>query len=453
MKQSQHRATFGGRISAVLVAAGGAVGLGNIWRFPYVAGDNGGGAFLLIYLLCILFLGLPLMIAEFSIGKATHRNAVGAFRQLDKRWSLIGYMGVLSSVLILGFYLVVAGWTAEYMIHSFTSDLVRQTSAEAHRLSFDAFISSPWKPVFYSTLVAVATHLIITLGVKQGIERAAKVMMPLLFLFLIILSVHSILLPGGMEGLRFFLYPDFSKVTPSSVLTALGQCFFSLSIGLGTMITYASYFTPETSIRHTALHVTLLDTVVALLAGLMIFPAVFSAGIEPAAGPSLVFITLPTIFSTMPMGQLWSTIFFLLLVIAALTSTISLHEAATAYLHEEWSLSRPAAARCTTVVTALLGALASLSLGVLSEWRICGLSIFDSLDFATANVLLPLGGLLTCIFAGWRWKSKDFAPQLYAHADDPHSKPGYRAFRFLLRYVCPVVMLVLFLDSLGLKVI
>ena len=209
MKESQHRATFGGRISAVLVAAGGAVGLGNIWRFPYVAGDNGGGAFLLIYILCILFLGLPLMIAEFSIGKATHRNAVGAFHLLDRRWSGIGYMGVLSSVLILGFYLVVAGWTAEYMIHSFTSDLVRQPSAEVHRHTFEAFITHPWKPVFYATLFAAATHLIVTLGVKEGIERAAKVMMPLLFLFLIVLSVHSMLLPGGIEGLRFFLTPDF----------------------------------------------------------------------------------------------------------------------------------------------------------------------------------------------------------------------------------------------------
>lgn len=452
MKNPQNRATFGGRISAVLVAAGSAVGLGNIWRFPYVAGDNGGSAFLLIYILCILFLGLPLMIAEFSIGKATHRNAVGAFRMLDKRWCIVGYMGILASVLILGFYLVVAGWTAEYMIHSFTSDLVRQTSTEAHRLSFEQFITHPWKPVFYSTFFAVATHLIVTLGVKQGIERAAKVMMPLLFLFLIVLSIHSILLPGGMEGVRFFLMPDFSKVTASSVLTALGQSFFSLSIGLGTMITYASYFTPKTRIMQTALHVTILDTIVALLAGLMIFPAVFSAGIEPDSGPSLVFITLPVIFSSMPMSVLWSTIFFLLLVIAALTSTISLHEAATAYLHEEWAMSRRNAARCTTAVTALLGVLASLSLGVLSGFRICGLNIFDSLDFVTANVLLPLGGLLICIFTGWRWKSKDFAPQLYADATDAVHKPAYRLFRFLIRYACPLTMLLLFMDNLGLKI-
>lgn len=451
MKESQHRATFGGRISAVLVAAGGAVGLGNIWRFPYVAGDNGGGAFLLIYILCILFLGLPLMIAEFSIGKATHRNAVGAFHLLDRRWSGIGYMGVLSSVLILGFYLVVAGWTAEYMIHSFTSDLVRQPSAEVHRHTFEAFITHPWKPVFYATLFAAATHLIVTLGVKEGIERAAKVMMPLLFLFLIVLSVHSMLLPGGIEGLRFFLTPDFSKVTASSVLTALGQSFFSLSIGLGTMITYASYFTPETSIRHTALHVTLLDTLVALLAGLMIFPAVFSAGIEPAAGPSLVFITLPTIFGSMPLGELWSTIFFLLLVIAALTSTISLHETVTAYLQEEWALSRFAAARCTTLFTALLGALASLSLGVLQEWRIGGLTLFDALDFVTANILLPLGGLLICVFVGWRWKRDEIASQLYAPTGGAHRRPGFSIFRFLVRYFCPVVMLLLFLDNLGWK--
>ena len=440
------RATFGGKISAVLVAAGSAVGLGNIWRFPYLAGENGGGAFLLIYLLCILLMGIPLMIAEFSIGAATRKNAVGAYRSLSKRWGVIGYIGILTSVLIMGFYLVVAGWTAEYAIHSFTSDLVQQSDINYHKAAFEAFITHPWKPILYTVLFALATHVIIALGVKRGIERASKVMMPLLFLFLIILALHSMLMPGGMEGVRFFLEPDFSKVTPSSVLAALGQAFFSLSIGLGTMVTYASYFAPKTRVQQTAMEVSLLDSVVAVLAGLMVFPAVFSAGIEPQSGPSLVFITLPSIFSSMPLSQLWSSIFFLLLVMAALTSTISMHETITAYVEEEWRVSRGIASWLGTGVTAVIGIFASLSLGALSHWTIGGLNIFDSLDFLTANILLPLGGLLTCLFVGWVFDRKLFARQLY-----PEGRIGasYPIVRFLIRYCAPVVITAIFLDNLG----
>jgi len=448
MENTQKRVTFGGKISAVLVAAGSAVGLGNIWRFPYVAGENGGGAFLIIYILCILIMGLPLMIAEFSIGSASRHNAVGAFRTLGhRRWGCIGYIGILASVLILGFYLVVAGWTAEYTIHSLTDDLVRQSDPTFHQRSFEAFITHPWKPIFYSTLFAVATHIIIVLGVKQGIERASKVMMPLLFLFLIILAIHSMLMPGGMEGIRFFLTPDFSKVTPSSVLVALGQAFFSLSIGLGTMITYGSYFKPKTRVQDTAIEVSAIDTMVAMLAGLMVFPAVFSAGIEPGAGPSLVFITLPSIFSSMPLSQLWSSLFFLLLVIAALTSTISLHEAITAYMHEEWKLTRRSAACITTVLTALLGALASLSLGMLDHWRIAGLNIFDALDYVTANIMLPMGAMLTCLFAGWCFDKQTFASQLYPSCQP---KPFFGIIRFMLRFCCPIIILLIFLHNLGL---
>lgn len=439
------RASFG-KISGVLVAAGSAVGLGNIWRFPYVAGENGGGAFLLIYIACILLMGIPLMIAEFSVGASTHLNAVGAYRSLDRRWSFLGYMGVLTSVIIMGFYLVVAGWTAEYTVHSFTSDLVRQNDPTLHAEAFNAFITHPWKPIIYTLLFALGTHAIVVLGVKKGIERASKLMMPLLLIFLVVLAIHSILLPGGMEGLKFLLKPDFGKVTTSTFLTALGQAFFSLSIGLGTMVTYASYFKPGTRVQHTALEVSILDTVVAVLAGLMIFPAVFSAGIEPQAGPSLVFITLPSIFSTMPMSELWSTLFFLLLVIAALTSTISIHETITAYVEEEWRVSRRVAAWISTTTTALLGILASLSLGVLHEWTICGLTIFDSMDYVTANILLPAGGLLACLFVAWRFDRKRFAEQLHP---DGHFGKTYHLMRFLLRYTAPILIILIFLDNLG----
>lgn len=443
---SHGRVTLGGKLSAVLVAAGSSVGLGNIWRFPYIAGDNGGGAFLVIYIACVLLLGLPLMLAEFSVGRAAHRNAVGAYRALNPKWSLLGYNGVLAAFLILGFYFVVSGWTAEYMIHSITGEFAHYTSAAEYQGAFERFITHPWRPLLYTVLFALATHAIIALGVQKGIERSAKLLMPLLFFVLIALSIHSLLMPGGGEGLRFLFRPDFSKVTPSTILVALGQAFFSLSIGLGTMVTYASYFKPDTNLRHTALNVTILDTLVAVLAGVVIFPAVFSVGIEPSSGPSLVFITLPSVFNGMPLSMVWSSVFFLLLVVAALTSTISLHEVVTAYLHEEWHLSRRAA-WATTAGTAALAALASLSVGVLNGWKIFGLNLFDALDYLTANIMLPIGGLLTCIFVGWVLDRQTLRDQITNHGTLPFRI--YRVLIVLLRYFCPTILLLVFLDNLG----
>lgn len=444
----QTRATLGGKLSAVLVAAGSSVGLGNIWRFPYVAGDNGGGAFLMIYILCVLLLGLPIMLGEFIVGRSTNRNAVGAYRTLAPRWTLLGYNGVLAAFLILGFYFVVSGWTLEYMIRSLTGELAHYATAEQYTALFDTFVKNPWRPVLYTSLFVLLTHAVIALGVEKGIERSAKVLMPLLLAILVVLSVHSLLMPGGGEGLRFFFKPDFSAVTPRTVLVALGQAFFSLSIGLGTMVTYASYFKPDTNLRHTALSVTLLDSLVAILAGVVIFPAVFSVGIAPASGPSLVFITLPGIFNTMPLSMVWSSVFFLLLVVAALTSTISLHEVLTVYLSEEWHLSRRAAAWTTTAATAALAALASLSLGVLGGYPVFGKNLFDGLDFVTANILLPLGGLATCLFVGWRLDKRIIRRELTN--DGTLRFRILRLFTFLLRYVCPAVLGLIFLDNLGL---
>ena len=444
---SHGRVTLGGKLSAVLVAAGSSVGLGNIWRFPYIAGDNGGGAFLLIYIGCVLLLGLPIMVAEFSVGRAARCNAVGAYRALNPKWSLLGYNGVLAAFLILGFYFVVSGWTAEYMVHSITGEFAHYTSAAEYQGAFERFITHPWRPLLYTVLFALATHAIIALGVQKGIERSAKLLMPLLFFVLIALSIHSLLMPGGGEGLRFLFRPDFSKVTPSTILVALGQAFFSLSIGLGTMVTYASYFKPDTNLRHTALNVTILDTLVAVLAGVVIFPAVFSVGIEPSSGPSLVFITLPSVFNGMPLSMVWSSVFFLLLVVAALTSTISLHEVVTAYLHEEWHLSRRAAAWATTAGTAALATLASLSVGVLNGWKIFGLNLFDALDYLTANIMLPIGGLLTCIFVGWVLDRQTLRDQITNHGTLPFRI--YRVLIVLLRYFCPAILLLVFLDNLG----
>jgi len=444
----QTRATLGGKLSAVLVAAGSSVGLGNIWRFPYVAGDNGGGAFLLIYILCVLLLGLPIMTGEFIVGRSTHRNAVGAYRTLSPRWTLLGYNGVLAAFLILGFYFVVSGWTLEYMIHSLTGELAHYSTAGEYTALFDTFVRNPWRPVLYTTLFVLLTHVIIALGVEKGIERSAKVLMPLLLAILVVLSVHSLLTPGGGEGLRFFFKPDFSAVTPRTVLVALGQAFFSLSIGIGTMVTYASYFKADTNLRHTALSVTLLDSLVAILAGVVIFPAVFSVGIAPESGPSLVFITLPGIFNTMPLSMVWSSIFFLLLVVAALTSTISLHEVLTVYFSEEWHLSRRAAAWTTTLSTAVLAALASLSLGALGGYPIFGKNLFDGLDFLTANILLPLGGLATSLFVGWHLDKRVIRREMTNEGSLRFRIFGL--FLFLLRYVCPAVLCLIFLDNLGL---
>ena len=446
--KTTHRATFGGRLSAVLVTAGSAVGLGNIWRFPYVAGENGGGAFLLIYILSVLLLGVPIMLSEFAIGRNTHRNAVGAYRTLSSRWSILGYNSILAPLLIMGFYLVVSGWTLEYMIHSLTGEFTRISTPEAYESLFNAFTQNPWKPLLYTVVFTLLTHGVIALGVQKGIERSARIMMPLLLLILVVLAVHSILLPGGTEGVKFLFAPDFSKVTPSTVLVALGQAFFSLSIGIGTMVTYASYFKPDTNLRHTALNVTILDTLVAVLAGVVIFPAVFSVGIEPSSGPSLVFITLPGIFNSMPLSMVWSSVFFLLLVVAALTSTISLHEIITAYMHEEWHMSRRAAAWSTTGACMALAAVASLSLGVLKGWNIFGLTIFDSLDYLTANILLPAGGFFTCIFVGWRLDRKILKAEISNNGTLKFRI--YGVFIFLVRYVCPAVLLLIFLDNLGL---
>ena len=446
--KTTHRATFGGRLSAVLVTAGSAVGLGNIWRFPYVAGENGGGAFLLIYILSVLLLGVPIMLSEFAIGRNTHRNAVGAYRTLSSRWSILGYNSILAPLLIMGFYLVVSGWTLEYMIHSLTGEFTRISTPEAYESLFNAFTQNPWKPLLYTVVFTLLTHGVIALGVQKGIERSARIMMPLLLLILVVLAVHSILLPGGTEGVKFLFAPDFSKVTPSTVLVALGQAFFSLSIGIGTMVTYASYFNPDTNLRHTALNVTILDTLVAVLAGVVIFPAVFSVGIEPSSGPSLVFITLPGIFNSMPLSMVWSSVFFLLLVVAALTSTISLHEVITAYMHEEWHMSRRVAAWSTTGACMALAAVASLSLGVLKGWNIFGLTIFDSLDYLTANILLPAGGFFTCIFVGWRLDRKILKAEISNNGTLKFRI--YGVFIFLVRYVCPAVLLLIFLDNLGL---
>lgn len=446
---SNKRATFGSKIGVILATVGCAVGLGNIWRFPYMVGDNGGAAFLLVYIICILLLGLPVMITEFFIGRRSRRNAAGAFKVMapGTRWSLIGYNGVCAACLILGFYSVVAGWTLEYIVQAVSGSLSGKTAAD-FTAEFEQFSSGIARPILWTAAFIALTHLIIVSGVKEGIERASKVMMPLLFFILIALCIRSVTLPGAKEGLIFLFHPDFEKLTSSVVLSAMGQAFFSLSIGMGCLITYSSYFGKNTNLQTTALQVTVLDTLVAILAGIMIFPAVFSFGIAPTAGPELVFITLPNVFEQLPLGGLWSFVFFVLLALAALTSTISLHEVVTAYVHEEHHISRKKAALFVSLIVLALGTLSSLSMGVLQSYTIFGLTFFNFLDYVTAKIMLPLGGMLICIFVGTRISKKILKEELTNRGTIPFY--FFNTYAFFTKYIAPIAIGLIFLNELGL---
>jgi len=443
------RVTFGSRLGILLAAAGSAVGLGNIWRFPYMLGSNGGAAFLLIYIFCIIFLGLPVMIAEFYIGRHSKSNAAGAFRIIapGTKWSIIGYIGVLAAFLILGFYFVICGWTLEYVFQSAT-ETFGDKSADDFRVILANFSSGAFRPILWIVIFIAINHLIVSTGVKKGIERSAKLLMPLLFVILIILCIRSLTLPGASAGLNFLFRPDFSKITSSVLLSTMGQAFFSLSVGMGCMITYASYFKDTTNLQQTAIEVTLIDTLIAVLAGVMIFPAVFSFGIEPTAGVELVFITLPNVFGKMFLSNLWSCIFFILLAVAALTSTISLHEVATAYLHEEKKLTRKRAALLVSFSVLILATISSLSFGILKDFTLFGLTFFDLLDYITAKLMLPFGGLLICIFVGWRIDKKILKAELTNKGTVPFY--FFSIYCFLIRYIAPAAIGFIFLNELGL---
>lgn len=443
------RATFGSKIGVILATVGCAVGLGNIWRFPYMLGENGGAAFLLVYISCILFLGIPVMITEFFIGRYSRKNAAGAFKVMapGTKWSVIGYNGVAAAFLILGYYAVVSGWTLEYIVQAFSGSLEGKNATDFAD-EFTAFSTGVFRPILWTVVFIALTHIIIISGVKEGIERASKVMMPMLFLILIALCVRSITLPGASEGLTFLFNPDFSKIDSSVVLSAMGQAFFSLSIGMGCLITYASYFGKQTNLQTTALQVTILDTLVAVLAGVMIFPAVFSFGIEPTTGPELVFITLPNVFEQLPFGNIWSFVFFVLLALAALTSTISLHEVSTAYVHEEYHISRKKAAVIVSIGVTILGILSSLSMGLLKSYTLFGLNFFNLLDFVTAKIMLPLGGMMICIFTAKRVDKLLLKEEVTNHGTIRFY--FFNTYAFFVKYIAPIAIGLIFLNELGL---
>ena len=441
----QKRAQFATRLGVIATTVGSAVGLGNIWRFPYEAGAHGGGAFMLCYLFFIFLIGIPVISAEFVMGRASRSGILGAFRCQSggRRWDWVGYAGILASILILSFYSVVAGWTMDYAYESATGRLGEVADAARHA-EFGNFISG-WSPVGWMAAFLIINAAVILGGVQKGIERISNILTPLLFVILLAFCINSLFLPAAGEGLAFLFKPDFSALTPSVVLGAMGQAFFSLSIGLGCMMTYASYFSDDTNIVSSASTTALLDTLVAVLAGVIIFPAVFSFGMEPEAGPRLAFEVLPTIFNRLPGGAVWSTMFFFLLVVASLTSSISMSEIFVAFLCDEFKIRRRNATILLTVIALVLGALCALSFGMLSDVTIFGLTFFDSFDYASSNILLPLGGMMVSLFVGWRLNRTVLRTQL-----DPDGKlPAWIFYWILLslRIIAPICILAVFLAS------
>ena len=451
--QKSNRVNFGSKIGAILAAAGSAVGLGNIWRFPYETGNHGGAAFILVYLACVFVLGLPIMIAEFTVGRHSKASTGKAFAVLapGTQWKWIGYLGVLAGLLILGYYSVVAGWTLEYVITSLGNGFAGKGPDEFVVL-FQDFSQDPVRPVLWLLAFLLLTHFIVVKGVKDGIEKSSKVMMPMLFILIVVLAGCSLSLPDAGKGLEFLLKPDFSKVDADVFLGAMGQAFFSLSLGMGCLSTYASYFGPDTKMGKTALSVGLIDTFVAILAGLIIFPAAFSVGIQPDAGPSLIFITLPNVFQqafgSVPfLAMVFSLMFYVLLALAALTSTISLHEVVTAFLHEKFELTRSRAALLVTGFCVITGVLSSLSLGVWDA-KFFSLGFFDLLDFVTAKLMLPLSGFLVCLFVGWYLKRSVSYDELTNYG---LQKASYLpVYMFIIKFLAPVAIALIFVNELGL---
>ncbi|MDE6557080.1 MAG: sodium-dependent transporter, partial [Duncaniella sp.] len=415
---------------------------------------HGGGAFLLLDLLFIFLLGIPVLCAEFIIGRHTGLNIRGAFRVLapGRKWAWIGYMSVISAVGILSFYSVVAGWTLEYLFQSFFgfSDSLGAVSESELHSRFDQFATSDARPVAWTLLFLMVNFMVLVRGVQKGIEKVSNILLPALFLLLLVFCVNSLLMPGAGEGLRFLFKPDFSKVTPSVVIGAMGQAFFSLSLGLGCMVTYASYFHRRVPLLRTAFTTVVLDTLVAVIAGMIIFPAVFTFGKEPAAGPQLIFEVLPSIFSELTGGMFWSAAFFLILFIASLTSTISMAEIAIAFLTQETRMDRRKATALTIGVAMVFGALCALSFGSLSGIRIFGMTLFNVFDYTTSNLLLPIGGLAVSLFVGWFLPRKIVDNELIP--DRFRSTESFRAIInliiFCLRYVAPICIGTVFIAGL-----
>ena len=448
------KVTFGSRIGLIAATVGSAVGLGNVWRFPAEAQANGGAAFLLLYVLCVLLLGIPVMLTEFSLGRGTHGDAVSAFRKLapNKRWWLTGALAILASYLILSFYMVVAGWTLEYFWQSIIGDLYApvvgtEGSTDPVQASFLArmneYITGSWRPLIV-TYVMIAINLFILMkGVQKGIEKMSNIMMPVLFVLLLGFACVAMTFPKAFEGLAFFLHPDFSKINTEVAINALGQAFFSLSLGMGILITYAGYYPKDTNLLGTSLTVSLLDMLVAILMGFIIFPAVMSFGLdgESLEGATLVFVTLPEVFAQLPLTQLWSALFFLLLMVAALTSTISLGEVSIAFLQDHFGMKRVKACLWVMLPLTVLSTLCSLSQGVMSDFKLFGMNLFDFLDNTATNIMLPIAAIFTCIFAGWAVPKSFLTKELTNNGSIGGA--WVPVVLFIVRYAAPLLIAVI----------
>jgi NSS family neurotransmitter:Na+ symporter len=435
------RVTFASKIGVVAAAAGSAVGLGNIWRFPSQTADGGGAIFIFVYIACILFFGIPVMMSEFIIGRSARANTAGAFNKLAPRtpWKWVGRLGVLTGFLIMGFYMVVSGWTIEYLTQSITGNLLSVDNFSVH---FNNMLTNPLKQTLWMVVFTLLTAYFILSGVRKGIEKSTKIFMPMLFLFLIILAVRAILLPGSSAGLDFLFKPNFDNVKSTVFLDAMGQAFFSLSVGMGCLITYGSYFNKNINLAKTAVQVSFIDSLVAIIAGIIIFPAAFALTTNPSTivnelvtgGPGLLFITIPELFNQMPGSVIWSALFFSLLALAALTSTISLMEVVTIYISEEYRMSRKKSTLLVTTGVIILGTISSYSTG-----------FFNFLDVITAKYMLPAGGIFISLFVGWYLNKKIIAAQLTNEGQLKFGISFLKMYIFLLRYVAPTAILAIFI--------
>ena len=440
------RENFGSRFGALVAMAGSAVGLGNLWRFPYLVGENGGAAFIIVYILLSFLICLPIFISEFVIGRRSQKNAYAAFRDLSggSEWRWIGLFTVIVPLIVLSYYSVIGGWSVEYLLKSLTFSF-----SDASRITmntiFTDFVSSTWAPLATHTVFLLFTTLIVIVGIKDGIEKFSKVMMPLLFIIVVAIAIYSLMLPGASAGVDYLFRPDFSKIDAKACASALGQAFFSLSLGFGTIMTYASYVSKGDNIMTQSAATAISDLMFALIAGVAIMPAVFAFGIDPQAGPGLVFETLPYIFGQMPAGGLIAILFFAALLVAALTSSISMLEVAVAYLVEEKKFSRVWACITLFVICWIVGALCSLSFGPLSELRINGGNLFDFFDSLSSNVLMTLGSLFTVLFVGWRLKRTDIYDEFTNGGTLSTNVRIFGVLWFLIRYICPLAIISIFL--------
>ncbi|ABO51246.1 sodium:neurotransmitter symporter [Desulforamulus reducens MI-1] len=448
-KQFSPREGFGSTLGVIAATLGSAVGLGNIWKFPYITGENGGAAFIFIYFACVCFIGLPVMISEFVIGRRSNAACVGAFKRLapDTPWFFTGLSGVICAFFIMFYYTSVAGWVFAYIFKALSGSIVTSDPKVAEQV-FTTFISGIWSPLIWQWIVLFVTGTIILAGVKNGIERMTKTLLPILFLLLIVCVVRALTLPGASEGVSFLFQPDFSKITGVTILAAMGLAFFKLSVGMGVMTTYGSYIGKGESLIGTGIKVVLADTMVSMLAGLAIFPAVFSFGFSPKDGPSLLFMTIPMVFNSMPFGQVFLSIFFILASIASMGAMISLYNAPVAYLTEERGWSRGAATIFTGVLMAAIGCTATLSNSLLSDVTLFDMTLFNFYSYLTDNLMMPLTGLVIALFAGWRLSRWEVSDEI-SNGGSLNNKSAIGFYLFAIRYVAPIAIVIIILNGLG----